>query len=79
MKETPDENEMEEKESDNSGSVKVPEAFQKEATALVEGCATMPCLEFLSSLVSDQRQKLMSSQKKAHLNTANFSMEDMPQ
>lgn len=73
------ESEMEEGEDKSEGGeVKVPEAFQKEATSLVESCATMPCLEFLQSLVSDMRSKLMSSHKKAHLNTDNFTTDDMP-
>lgn len=58
--------------------VKVPEAFQKEASALVDGLNTMPELEFLQSLISDQRSKLMSSQKKNQMNKADFSTEEMP-
>lgn len=67
----------EKKDSGNEG-VKVPESFQKNATALVEGCDTMPCLDFLSSLVADQRHKLISSQKKGGMMTNDFSTEDMP-
>lgn len=57
---------------------KVPEEFQKKAIALVQSCATLPCLDFLQSEISDARHKLMSSQKKAGLETNSFSDEGMP-
>lgn len=65
--------------SDKSkGDVKVPEDFQRRAIALVQSCETLPCLDFLSSEVSDARHKLMSSQKKSGLEKNMFSTEGMP-
>lgn len=61
-----------------NSEVKVPEEFQKEAMALVEGCKTIACLDFLNNEVNEMRQKLMSSQKKAGLNRDDFSAEEMP-
>lgn len=58
---------------------KVPEEFQKKAIALVQSCVTLPCLDFLQSEISDARHKLMSSQKKAGLETNSFSEEGMPE
>lgn len=56
----------------------VPEQFQQEATALVEQCDNVHCLDFLMNLVTEMRQKLMSSQKSAGLNKDDFSDKDMP-
>ena len=67
-----------EQEGDSSGTVKVPESFQKEATELVDGLNTMPELNFLMDLVTEQRKKIESSQKKSKLNTDMFSTEGMP-
>lgn len=65
--------------SEESGSVKVPEEFQKEAMALVSSCKTMACLDFLSSEVSEMRSKMMSTEKKSGLNKNSFSSVDMPE
>lgn len=65
-------------EGDENSNVKVPEEFQKEAMALVQSCQTVACLDFLSNEIQEMRQKLMSSQKKNHLNTDDFSTEGMP-
>ena len=51
--------------SESAGSVKVPEAFQKAATALVQECQTEACLDFLMAECSEKRKSLMSSQKKS--------------
>lgn len=64
---------------EGDSTVKVPEEFQKRATELVQSCATLPCLDFLQSEVSDMRHKLMSSQKKSGMNTDSFSSADMPE
>lgn len=64
--------------AEQSGSVKVSEAFQKRATALVDGLNTIPELNFLSDLVMEQRKKIESSQKKSKLNTDSFSTDGMP-
>lgn len=77
-KEPQDTSETEQQEPETGGSVKVSEAFQKEATALVDGLNTMAELNFLSDLVMEQRKKLESSQKKSKLNTDMFSTEGMP-
>ena len=50
---------------ESTGSVKVPEAFQKAATALVQECQTEACLDFLMAECSEKRKSLMSSQKKS--------------
>lgn len=63
---------------ENDSNIKVPEEFQKEAMALVQSCRTVACLDFLQNEVSEMRQKLMSSQKKNKLNTADFDSEGMP-
>jgi len=74
------ENEQQEtaEQSDQKGSVKVPEAFQKECSALVNGVKTLPELNFLSDLINEQRLALMKSQKKSKLATDEFSTEGMP-
>jgi hypothetical protein len=63
---------------DESG-VKVPEAFQKKASSLVEECNSEACLNFVTDLCSEKRKQLMSSQKKSGNETANFSSENMPE
>lgn len=50
---------------ESAGSVKVPEAFQKAVTALVQGCQTEACLDFLMAECTEKRKSLMSSQKKS--------------
>lgn len=72
------ESEEEEADEASDSSVKVPETFQEEVSELLNGCTTMSCLDFLQAEVSAQRTKLMSSQKKAGLNKADFSSEEMP-
>ena len=62
-----------------SGHVKVSEEFQEEAGEMVNGLKTIAELNYLMDLVSEQRKKLESSQKKNHLNTPDFSTEGMPQ
>ena len=65
--------------TDTKGSgVKVPESFQQECSALVNGVKTLAELNFLSDLVNEQRSELMKSQKKSKLTTDDFSTEDMP-
>lgn len=58
--------------------VKVPEAFQKSASALIEQCSSESCLNFVQDLCSEKRKQLMSSQKKSGNTTANFSSSEMP-
>jgi len=58
--------------------VKVPESFQKEATALVNGLKTLPELNFLMDLVNEQRSAIEKSQKKSKLTADEFSTEGMP-
>ena len=65
-------------ESAQEQQAKVPEQFQREVMGIVESCTTIAQLDFMQAEVSEMRQKLMSSQKKAGLNTDNFSTEDMP-
>jgi hypothetical protein len=65
-------------ESTQEQQAKVPEQFQREVMGIVESCTTIAQLDFMQAEVSEMRQKLMSSQKKAGLNTDNFSTEDMP-
>ena len=65
-------------ESNQEQEAKVPEQFQKEVVGLVESCKTVAQLDFMQAEVSEMRSKLMSSQKKAGLNTDNFSTEEMP-
>jgi len=67
----------EEEKEEGEDNVKISEEFQKEVSELIND-ATIPELDFMSSQISEIRQKLMSSQKKSHLNTANFSTEGMP-
>lgn len=77
--ETPDTEEKEMDAGEGSGEgVKVPEAFQKEAMALVSSCTSLACLDYLSSEVSEMRQKLMSSQKKSGMATDDFNTDGMP-
>ena len=90
MQDTPDNEEQDEPETEDNaseesaenegekgGSVKVSEEFQKKAGELVDGLRTIPELNFLSDLVSEQRTKLMKSQKP--LNKTDFSTKDMPE
>jgi hypothetical protein len=77
--ETPEEDSGENEQTESKGMVKVPEAFQQECTALVNGVKTLPELNFLSDLVNEQRTELMKSQKKSKLTTDDFSTEGMPQ
>ena len=65
-------------ESNQEQQAKVPEQFQREVMGIVESCTTIAQLDFMQAEVSEMRQKLMSSQKKAGLNTDNFSTADMP-
>jgi hypothetical protein len=66
-----------EMEDGKDGSVKVSEEFQKKAGELVDGLRTIPELNFLSDLVSEQRTKLMKSEKK--MSKPDFSTENMPE
>ena len=72
------EDEATEKPTSDSG-VKVPESFQKECVALLSQCSSEACLDYLSAEVAQMRHKLMSSQKKNHLATDDFSDEGMPE
>ena len=62
-----------------TGSVKVPESFQKAATALCQQCNTMACVDFLQSEVAELRQKLSKTQTEGGLDSSNFSSEEMPE
>ena len=76
--ETPEEDSTESPEVEKQEGVKVPESFQSECSALVNGVKTMAELNFLSDLVNEQRSELMKSQKKSKLTTDDFSTEGMP-
>lgn len=76
--ESPEEDKGENEATETKGTVKVPESFQQECTALVNGVKTLPELNFLSDLVNEQRSELMKSQKKSKLTTDDFSTEGMP-
>jgi hypothetical protein len=75
---TPQDETEPKEESNQENQAKVPEQFQKEVMGIVESCTTIAQLDFMQAEVSEMRQKLMSSQKKAGLNTDNFSTADMP-
>lgn len=76
--ESPEEDAGENEATETKEGVKVPESFQQECNALVNGVKTLSELNFLSDLVNEQRSELMKSQKKSKLTTDNFSTEDMP-
>ena len=76
--ESPEEDSTESPEVEKQEGVKVPESFQAECSALVNGVKTMAELNFLSDLVNEQRSELMKSQKKSKLTTDDFSTENMP-
>lgn len=68
----------EQKEMGSNEGVKVPEAFQKEAMALVSSCTTTACLDFLSAEIAEARHNLMSSEKKSGNATDDFNTDGMP-
>jgi len=76
--ESPEEDAGENEATETKEGVKVPEAFQQECNALVNGVKTLPELNFLSDLVNEQRNALMKSQKKSKLTTDDFTTEGMP-
>jgi hypothetical protein len=76
--ESPAEDTGEDEATETAEGVKVPESFQQECVALVNGVKTLPQLNFLSDLVNEQRTALQKSQKKSGLATDNFSTEGMP-
>ena len=76
--ESPEEDAGENEATETKEGIKVPESFQKECTALVDGVKTLPELNFLSDLVNEQRTALMKSQKKSHMTADEFSTEGMP-
>ena len=65
------------KEENSEGSPKVSDELQQKAEELIES-ATLPELDFIISEATSMKKKMMKSQGKAHLNTPDFSMEDMP-
>ena len=65
-------------EEHSEGQVRVPEEFQKEASVLVNKCATLACLSFLSDLCYERRSALEKSQKKNKLSTDDFKSDEMP-
>ena len=76
--ESPEEDAGENEATETKEGVKVPESFQAECSALVNGVKTLAELNFLSDLVNEQRSELMKSQKKSKLTTDDFTTEDMP-
>ena len=62
----------------SEGSAKVSDELQERATEIIES-ATLPELDFIISEATSMKKKMMKSQGKAHLNTPDFSMEQMPQ
>lgn len=63
--------------SDASGSVKVPEDFQKKATSLVASCDDLACINFLYDEVNTKRTVLQKANNKE--NTDTFDKEGMPE
>ena len=63
MEETPEVQKKEAEEgTEEHGSVAIPEAFQIQATALVDSCESKACLSFLRNLVSDKEDEMRKSE-----------------